>query len=1644
MGRDRGRQKVREKYIKALFDEVEMGKIEGNWENSQYNVTLFVNYDIYIFNKRYYKLKSEQDSSIRKKLLLYLYKFNFYTPKIIKRVIFKKYLLQNEGKDIKHFNYNVYLLLSYMKNTNINESTQKIIDLDVFRTRINKNNKKTIYFFNLFLNYACNHFQFKYKQGLNEILALFFYLKGKCFNMIDVYFCFQNFVERFLKEFYYDDEFFFLQMTFFLFKVLIKYHDPVLSEVLENNKMTPEIYAASWFLTLFASKSNLKILNSIYLIFILEHNPFFYFFFSLALLILHRNVFLCVDSSNLPELLSKINIFSKKFLKKVWSLGKYLERNTPVSFTHKLFFIKNVLIYLTNDISEENHHKKDVLLNFFKSIDYMSINSYEIIKNVSSGRNKYIFMDIRPNGHFKRFHLRSSINVDTDQDYAQLLRERMDIREKRKKWEREVKIDKRIRYILKRYGDCEVVHSELLLFSYMLFKKHGGKININHDDNILLKGKNEHMGKKMLNEVNFGELERGEQGKRRKKRRRARRRIQRRERDARQNRKGGNLQSIGFLKFERDPVINLNFHILQNYREERNMKGGSKNRKVKVRTAKCFSRLYAEERNAHDCKMCYSDDNIVHRPFRLTCYHIKQGFYAKIREDAKREEASREDAKRGDAKRGDAKNGRENRDKGIHKVVESLPGEQHPGETHHGEPKLNVSSFNLYLLIKEKVLKDENLLQHTLTDVLNPKRDIIILYDDDFNNAKHVRRFYNHLIYNFKIKKVSIIEGGINAYHSLIRNENLDFNVKDSTSISNKIGKGKIMELPDFFLCYSLLKNKNVLNNIFHYPNLCYLCKYKNCKNAKKKILDVFFFEIYNDFTIFEDLYNFLTCQKEKTNLLAFLDLIIRKKNIERLRHSKREDSEGSSFHISSLLNYIKRKKGKDKEGNSSSLPSFVSPSMSNGKYPDDHDKPFYSSKKMSNSTVGDTNMCNHSRGKKDYFSINYYIDYCSRKKSELLNTPKNYDKGDSIDGEHTDELFDERNDQERAGKFPSERISASGDELYKGVNDVSAIDIPMQVDPLDAGRNLSIVTDITDRRSSTGLDVYNMFSYVDVLCYNSLLHSGESVKNGDINQIGQSSERSDKRGGRMRKVYSCFIEYVYQPLIPHNIRSNNVISNFVQYVKYFKSMKRSNSVSTINDPNLYLNCNKLDSRLFFNMSYFPFNSLRKLHFPSSIPCANANEGNLPTKDDSLYQTAREELVTDNHTGENLSIERANGTANAVLGVDQYDELLNDSIISNTWIKNRPELGLCKLMIYDYFLILYGTPYLQETNVLVSKTDKRKNGGNVNKATEKWDEEDQSKDMGNMESDCVDAIKGDNMEEGEEGEEVEEEGEEVEEEVEEEKEEKEEEEVEEEVEEEEVEEEEVEEEVEEEEEEDGKRENLDVGVLNFLKEKEKYGEKKGDLNLKYVDDRFHKIIIHKYKDLKKKDILFNIECYKINSININWCKLSHHIFASITKEHIADTYTHYKGYFHMSNNDLLLKEDTYSVRSISSCNTESYVSDKQDFSFSDYQSFYTKNVRSKPGTDRGNIQGVDEKEKEILLHQQVKIDVVNIYGIFDLRTIFKITTKRNSGKTLYFYFTTNRNIPLLALNFENDMEVQSCVCSVKEAYTLFVNEKGGN
>eukprot|EP00366_Plasmodium_knowlesi_P004874 XP_002262372.1 [Plasmodium knowlesi strain H] len=1577
------KRKIKEKYIRALFTAVEEQEAQQLRQNCHHHFKSFATHDVYLLNGKYYRVKSEDGAGMRKTVLRCLHKHNFYVPKKI-RIIFKKFLLQNEATDAHNFNYDVYLLLSYLKNPNVNEATQKIVDLDVFRTRINKENEKTIYFFNLFLNYACNHFQFKYKQGLNEVLALFFYLKGKYFNLVDVYFCFQSFVDRFLKEFYYDDEFFFLQISFYLFKILIKYHDPVLSEVLETNKMPPEIYAASWFLTLFASKSNLEISNAIYLIFVLERNPFFYFFFSLALLILHRNIFLCVDSSNLPELLSKINIFNKKFLKKVWSLGKYLEANTPVSFVHKLFFIKNVLMYLTSEHSGNGHQKKDILLQFFNSIDYMSVNAYEIIKNISLGKNNYIFLDIRSRRHFRTFHLKNSINVELVEGYADLLRDKIDSQDERKKQKKERKKERRILsqsifHILKRYGSREVAQNSELLFSLLLMRKYNLCLGLSYDDNILLR-RVASVPVQRGNPLDLCLLRRNREKKSRRGTKGRRKRIKREK-----HREEEIFPNLHLLRGNRNGEVDLNFFTCKIYGRRKLSMGETKNGQIKWKMPEHVHMKYVEERKVKNQKRYYSDDDVLLKPFSLTCHHMKKAFLSKVQKELR---------KKGDEVKG----------KDKWKCIPSNPpeGKKEPTYTISQTQNLNTSSFNLYLLIKEKVLCNERCLRFRFEDVLTPEKHVVILYDDNFDNAKYVRGFYYELLFKTKLRQVSIIEGGINSYHNLMR---LDLpngknssvgssfiatagNTKDEKSIHGE-------ETSHLYTQHCLLgRNKKAIKKFFHTNHNCYLCDYRYFRKTKKKILDDCFFESYSNFSIFENFFSFLNEERDDISFSSFYDHIIWMRSMGDHggdysypggeHNMKKDNVEGSSFTFSGLLNYIKRKKSGANDSSVFENGQTFSPHSPGGEtFPRDiqkeaHVNSFVAEKKISESTNGDIHICNNATVKKHYFNLSRYVDYCSRKKSDLLNlsssvqpqgdessswdsprvnAPPGEEKGDDqIMGEEEMGISSLQNDDTKAKLNVStysqwrndaaeeEHIAVECASVFGRVDSFAEFASEPMKNPPNKGYSIGSdhVSEGIRRSYSSSSDVYNLYSYIDIVCYRSLLLKGSSRK----------EDTSPKR-----KLYNCFITYIYQPLIPHNIRSNNIISNLVQYVKYFKCIKRKNTA--INDPNLYLQCNKLDSNLSFRMdsnvplrmTYFPFRNMGSMH---------------------LLHSARGKEFLDGGSAD-LSYVGATNTPDKQYSkqcTTVWDERVNDLILSNTCLKNKPELGLCKLMIYDHLLILYGMPYLYEVS-LPGRCEKV--------TTETYNQTSTVEQVGES------------------------------------------------------------------------LHMVDIGTKNFLKEKEEYTTEGMDHEAWYLSSKsgeeLQKVIVHKHKDLKKKDVLFNIDSYKISGIDINWAKVSPHVLRSITKEHITDTYSYYKSYFSVSNSNLSASTEMCcpSVSSSLSSDSSSYsscVSDEPNFSFSDYHSLYTKNAKMMKNDEKRRRRKNPPKDAEAPLrcdHRKVKIDVVNIYAVFDIHTLCKITTKRGSARTLYFYFVTNRNTPLMVLNFDSDMEVQSCVRSIREIYSRYAN-----
>lgn len=186
------------------------------------------------------------------------------------------------------------------------------------------------------LSLFCARHRIGYIQGLNELLAPFVLLADTGGNPRIVYALFSEFLSRFApwmldtSESRYFDV---LKRAFKYFGRLLLYHDPQLSWMLEREMMTPDLYATSWFVTLFARNFTVETVLALWDMLLLEDNPLGTCFFGLALLLSKREELLKCDPSSLPERLMMLGVNSPEDVRKLWKTAAALrEAHTPPSF----------------------------------------------------------------------------------------------------------------------------------------------------------------------------------------------------------------------------------------------------------------------------------------------------------------------------------------------------------------------------------------------------------------------------------------------------------------------------------------------------------------------------------------------------------------------------------------------------------------------------------------------------------------------------------------------------------------------------------------------------------------------------------------------------------------------------------------------------------------------------------------------------------------------------------------------------------------------------------------------------------------------------------------------------------------------------------------------------------------------------------------------------------------------------------------------------------------------------------------------------------------------------------------------------------------------------------------------------------------
>ena len=196
--------------------------------------------------------------------------------------------------------------------------------------------------------------------------------------------------------------------VYHVFRLLILYHDPELCAVLDTCKITPEMYALSWFQSLFASTCQLSVVLLIWDLYFQQSDPFLVFFLSLIMLVNRRDEIIAMrreDKASIIKFLSNMPCeLEADDVIDFCSLAQYYSTRTPASFKSEML---NQLFGTQSNIEEPVLVSQALCL---------PVSVYELIENSSDGKPdgsvKFFLVDCRPVDQYNTGHLPTAFHLD--------------------------------------------------------------------------------------------------------------------------------------------------------------------------------------------------------------------------------------------------------------------------------------------------------------------------------------------------------------------------------------------------------------------------------------------------------------------------------------------------------------------------------------------------------------------------------------------------------------------------------------------------------------------------------------------------------------------------------------------------------------------------------------------------------------------------------------------------------------------------------------------------------------------------------------------------------------------------------------------------------------------------------------------------------------------------------------------------------------------------------------------------------------------------------------------------------------------------------------------------------------------------------
>ncbi|CAF1012052.1 unnamed protein product, partial [Didymodactylos carnosus] len=201
-------------------------------------------------------------------------------------------------------------------------------------------------------------------------------------------------------------------MPYYLFRLLLLYHDPELCSFLDTKKVTPDLYAHVWMRSLFAANCPLTVTLNLWDGYFQHADQFFAFFLALVLLMFAKeHVFEMgeADKNEIVEFLSKApSNLSENDLEDFCSLANHYASNTPQSFRKEFYSCL---------FSESDRTFSQKACSIYQAL-CLPVSVQELLQANQLGGTtagvRYFIVDCRPADQYNSKHLYTAFHLDAN------------------------------------------------------------------------------------------------------------------------------------------------------------------------------------------------------------------------------------------------------------------------------------------------------------------------------------------------------------------------------------------------------------------------------------------------------------------------------------------------------------------------------------------------------------------------------------------------------------------------------------------------------------------------------------------------------------------------------------------------------------------------------------------------------------------------------------------------------------------------------------------------------------------------------------------------------------------------------------------------------------------------------------------------------------------------------------------------------------------------------------------------------------------------------------------------------------------------------------------------------------------------------